>query len=230
MEEFLRFLATFEVWIYILVGGVALFYLRKVLIAWREWQGAIFGLEKESAQQHFSRVMTIFLLLLMLILAEFISVTFIMPGLPKTVALVTPTVDILAKPTLTLQASAALALITPTGSGIPTAVIVTTEGCTPGKIEWTFPKNGQQLKGIVTLKGTVNLPNLGFYKYEYSPAGSNSWTTIAANNQTKNDADLGGQWNTGQLTPGDYRLRLVVADSQNNILPACVVSIRITAP
>lgn len=230
MEEFFRFLTTYEVWIYILLGGVALFYLRKVLLAWREWQGAIFGLEKESGQRHFSNVMTVFLLLLMLVLAQFLAVTFVLPGMPKAVVLVTPTVDVLATPTATLRASAALAVITPTPGGIPTAAVVTTEGCSPGKIEWVFPKNGDQLKGIVTLKGTVNLPNLGFYKYEYSPAGSSVWTTIAANNQVKVNADLGGQWNTGQLTPGDYRLRLVVADSQNNILPACVVSIRISAP
>lgn len=230
MQEFLRFLATYEVWIYIVLGGVALFYLRKVLFAWREWQGAIFGLEKESAQRHFSSVMTVFLLLMMLILAQFLAVTFVLPGLPRTVALVTPTVDIITSPTATLRASAALAVITPTPGGIPTVAAVTAEGCSTGKIEWTFPKNGDQLKGIVTLKGTVNLPNLGFYKYEYSPAGSSNWTTIAANNQVKVNADLGGQWNTGQVTPGDYRLRLVVADSQNNILPACVVSIRISAP
>ena len=229
MEDLLRFLVTYEVWIYVLIGGVALINLQKVLSAWREWQGAIFGLERESAQRHFSSAMTIFMLLLMVALAEFLMVSFVAPAYPKSVVLATPTLDVLATPLATAQASAAL-LITPTPGGLPTIAAVTAEGCSPGKIEWSFPKAGEQLKGIVVLKGTVNIPNLGFYKYEYSPSATANWTTIAANNVVKVNADLGGQWNTGQLPPGDYKLRLVVADSQNNLLPACVISIRIVAP
>lgn len=235
MEELLKFFIAYEVWIYVLIGGVALIYLQKVLSAWREWQGALFGLEKESSQKKFSTSMTVFMLLLMVALAEFLMVSFIAPSYPKMASVATPTLNVVFSPTATSRAGQALAgqtltVITPTPGGLPTAVPVTTEGCSPGKVEWTFPKTGQQLQGIVSLKGTVNLPNLGFYKYEYNPAGNANWTTIAAGNQVKVAADLGGQWNTGQLTPGDYRLRLVVADSQNNVLPACVISIRIVAP
>lgn len=230
MEDLLRFLVTYEVWIYVLIGGVALINLQKVLTSWREWQGALFGLEKESAQRRFSAAMTVFMLLLMVALAEFLMVSFVAPAYPKTVALATPTVDVLATPQATQHTPVAAAFITPTPGGLPTVSAVTAEGCSPGKIEWTFPKAGEELKGIVILKGTVNIPNLGFYKYEYAPAATNTWTTIAANNVTRVNTDLGGQWNTGQLTPGDYKLRLVVADSQNNILPACVISIRIVAP
>ena len=39
-----------------------------------------------------------------------------------------------------------------------------------------------------------------------------------------------GNWDTTLLVPGDYLLRLVVADSQNQLLPACVVSVRVVAP
>lgn len=230
MEDLLRFLVTYEVWIYVLIGGAALINLQKVLSGWQEWRGAVFGLERENAQRRFSSAMTVFMLLMMVALAEFLLVSFVAPAYPQRIALATPTLDVLATAESTPRVTSAAVLITPTPGGLPTLAAVTAEGCSPGKIEWTFPKSGEQLKGIVVLKGTVNLPNLGFYKYEYAPAASNTWVTIAANNGIKINTDLGGQWNTGQLTPGDYKLRLVVADSQNNILPACVIPIRIAAP
>jgi hypothetical protein len=102
-------------------------------------------------------------------------------------------------------------------------------GCVAGTLEWTYPKNDGQLKGTETLKGTIQVPNLGFYKYEYSSAGSDNWVTIAAGNQKVTDKEL-GTWDTSQLVPGDYRLRLVVADNKNQALPACIISVRIISP
>jgi len=142
--------------------------------------------------------------------------------------LATPTIDLLATPTVTLPAGTRPAA-TATGLAI-TVATATSEGCKAGSIEWTYPKNGGQLKGTVILKGTVNVDNLGFYKYEFSQAGSTTWTTIAAGNTRLVDKDLGGQWNTANLVPGDYNLRLVVADNQNTLLPACVINIRIVSP
>jgi hypothetical protein len=81
----------------------------------------------------------------------------------------------------------------------------------------------------VELLGTVNIPNLGFYKYEFSEPGSDVWSTIAADNVAKVNGTI-GYWNTGQLTPGDYLLRLVVVDNQNNPFPACVIAVRVVAP
>ena len=55
------------------------------------------------------------------------------------------------------------------------------------------------------------------------------WSTIAAGN-TNIVNNILGNWDTTLLVPGDYLLRLVVADSQNQLLPACVVSVRVIAP
>ena len=80
------------------------------------------------------------------------------------------------------------------------------------------------------LKGTVNVENIGFYKYEFALMGSDTWTTIAAGNTIiKNDL-LGGAWDTSALVPGDYELRLVVNDNENNPLPACMIQVTIEAP
>jgi len=224
MDEILRFLVVYEAWIYGILAVGGLVYLRRVLHAVREWRGATFGLEKENARYRFSIAMTILLVFILLGAVEFLTVSFYFPTRVRSTVLATPTLDILATATVTLPAGTRPA-VTPTGLTTTLAVVIT-EGCTPSVIEWTFPKNGGELKGTVDLKGTVNVPNLGFYKYEYSPVGSKDWVTIAAGN-TKSFV---GAWNTAQLTPGDYRLRLVVADNQNTILPACVINIRIISP
>lgn len=243
MEDLLRFLETYEIWIYVLLGVFCLWYLRKVLVAWHEWRAAVFGLERETAQRHFSSAMTVMMLFIMIGLAQFLLISFVAPGMPQANIIATPTINYFTTPIATLSFTA-----TPEAQStgiIPTLAVSEQEGCVPGKLEWTFPKNGAQISGVVNLKGTIQIPNLGFYKYEYSSVGSNNWITIAAGNTNITDSALGsagntnitvsalgggGAWNTSQLVPGDYRLRLVAADNQNQALPACVINIRIVVP
>jgi hypothetical protein len=235
MDEILRYLVNYQAWIYAGLGIGGLIFLRRVLQATHEWRGASFGLEKENARYRFSISMTVLLVFFILAGIEFFMVSFFEPSRERSTFLATPTIDLLATSTATLPVGTKPA-VTPTGPVI-TQTPVITEGCTPGVIEWTFPKNGGELKGTVELRGTVTVPNLGFYKYEYSPVGSDVWTTIAAGNN--NEATpvshinklLGGKWDTTQVgATGDFRLRLVVTDNQNKVLPACVINIKITAP
>jgi hypothetical protein len=93
-------------------------------------------------------------------------------------------------------------------------------------LEITSPRPNSEVSGIVTLVGTVNLPNFGFYKYEVSLRGSEAWTTISASSETHNNEDL-GDLNTSILTPGDYLLRVVVLDNATQVIGTCVISIRI---
>jgi hypothetical protein len=233
MDEILRFLVNYEAWIYTILGVGGLINLRRVLQAVKEWRGASFGLEKENARYRFSISMTILLVFIVLAGIEFFLVSFLVPNRPQSTNLATPTLDLLATPTVTLPAGTRVAA-TPTGVS-RTEVPVDQTGCTPGVVEWLYPTEGGELQGTVVLKGIINVPTIGFYKYEYSPVGSDTWVTIAAGNEkaTKepgHENELGGAWNTAQLPTGDYRLRLVVYDSQNNALPACEINIRIISP
>jgi len=227
MEEILRFLVNYEAWIYVILGVGGLINLRRVLQAVNEWRGAAFGLEKENARYRFSISMTILLVFFLLGGIEFFLVSFIVPNRPRSTVLATPTLDLLATPTVTLVAGRQ-PVATPTGlMGTPLPALK--EGCTPGSVEWISPQDGDEVKGTVVLKGIVNVAAMGFYKYEYSSVGSDTWFTIAAQNQIGQDNEL-GQWNTSSLPGGDYRLRLVVYDNQNQALPACVITIRVTSP
>lgn len=230
MEELLAFLEKYEVWIYFLLGIIAFVYFQKLISAWREWQGTVFGLERESAQRRFSTSLTILILLVLFVAVEFVIVSFVAPSYPKLASLATPTLDVLATPTVTLPEAIAGEKASITQETTVTVTVVTLqEGCISGQIEWTYPKPGDTISATVELKGTVNVPNLGYYKYEYSKPGEDVWKPIAAGNQAKVDGQI-GFWNTSQVEQGDYLLRLVVADNQNNLFPACKIPVRVVRP
>lgn len=227
MEVLLPFLQKYEVWIYLLLGLIAFVWFQKLIIAWQQWQGTVFGLEREIAQRRFSTALTILALLIVLVLMEFVIVSFVVPEYPQLANLPTPTLDLLATPTATLPSL--ISAVTMVATEGPTATPVDQpiqEGCVPGQIEWIVPKSGDEVTATVELIGTVNVPNLGYYKYEYAEAGSDIWNSIAAGNQPKVEGVI-GYWNTTGQPSGDYRLRLVVEDNAQNVFPACVISIKV---
>jgi hypothetical protein len=210
MSEILDFLAKYEVWIYFLTGGIALVNLRKVLLALEERRAAVFGLERENANRQLAAAGSMVGIMILFALAEFTLVTFVSPFLPQTKPLTTPTLDLLATPTVTLSIS----------SGIQESTGI------PGQLEFTNVEPGQEFNGTIRLEGTTNVPGFGFYKYEYGQPGMENWVTIAAGNEIKVAAEI-GTWNISQLPQGDYELRLVVVNQNNESLPPCIVPIRI---
>ena len=109
---------------------------------------------------------------------------------------------------------------------IAAASVAGSQGCVPGELEITSPKPGEEISGTITLVGTVDLPNFGFYKYEVALRGSDIWSTISAQSETKKNEDL-GILNTTVLTPGDYLLRVVVLDNSTQVIGTCIITIRI---
>jgi len=240
MKDILKFLEDVQVWIYVLLGSASVIPVRELLRSWKELRSSVFGLEREKAQHSLSISLTVVILLAMLAAAEFVLVTFVAPEVSMRSSLATPTMDLLAAPTLFVQENAeplqeeagaeaqAVQLTTPPA---------TTESCITGVIEWISPVSGEDVSGRVELVGVINVDNLGFFKYEFSQPGSAVWSTIAAGNedslQIPEDSTMKqftGIWNTEQLVPGDYLLRLVVTDNQNQLLPICVVPVRVITP
>jgi hypothetical protein len=236
MEEILRFLEKYEAWVYIISGGVALIWVRKMMSAWRDLRNAVFGLEREIANRRFASAMSVIALLILFNAVEFILVSFVTPGLPSIEPLLTPTLSAGSTQVLpTAIAADGTQLAPSTTQAAPAALEVNgtpaagSDGCKPGQIEWLSPKPDEEISGSVKLEGTVNLDNFGFYKYEYSQSGSETWTTIAAGSEKKIEGEL-GTWNTSVMPVGDYLLRLVVVDNQNQPYAPCVLPVTITAP
>lgn len=228
MNEIIRFLKNYEILIYIVLGTLAVWQIRKFLLAWEELRSAAFGLEKESAQSRLNSAAVVLVVLLAMTVAEYGLVTYLAPTIPDAQPLPTPTLDLLATPTTTLlpPAEGAEPTLQPTEASGGTPGI---SGCRPGEVMITSPEPEATVSGIIEIEGTVDIPDFGFYKFEIAPADSQNWLTIQASDLPAVEEQL-GFWDTTQLEPGDYQLRLVVTDNQGTELDPCEVSLYVEAP
>jgi hypothetical protein len=224
MSDLLKFLAEYEVLIYIVLAIGGMFSFRWLFRSWREWRVAVFSLEREFSLRRLGRSALISFLIVFFFCVEFSMASFVIPGLPADFFLATTTLDLISSPTGTLSAE----FMTQFAGQAQTPVQQNATGCLPGQIELTFPEPGAEIKGVIELTGTVDIPNFGFYKYEVAPSGSDTWATIAAGRTVIANSSL-GRWDTTALTPGDYQLRLVVIDNQGTSLPPCVVPVEVTS-
>lgn len=231
MEEALRFFKAYEVWIYLILAIGGLVYIRKFIVAWEELRGAAFGLERESAQSRLNQSATMIVFLLIIAVAEFYLVSFIAPTIPGANPLLTPTLDLLATSTATLPIETSGPETTQMleATVLPTETVPVGEGCVPDQVMLTQPENGEEISGVVTLVGTADIENFGFYKYEVARPGETIWLTIQAGRTIVQEGDL-GQWDTRTLDSGDYSLRLVVTDNEGNSREPCVIQVRVNNP
>lgn len=225
METVYRFLATYEGLIYILLALSGLFAFRWLWKSWRELHESVFGLEREFAMRRLSQALVVSLLILIMFFGELFLASFVVPSLPSTDLLVTPTLDILNQTEGARSGNPAILLT----ELLPASDTSSTSGCIPDQLIITSPELGQEVSGTVTLVGTVDIANFGFYKYEVSPQGAETWATISAGREIVQNGDV-GFWDTTTLTPGDYQLRLLVTDSQGQSYPPCIISVRVSAP
>lgn len=223
MIEFLRYLRDVEYLVYFILGGLAVWQLRNFYLAWEELRAAAFGLERETAQTRLNRSAALLVVLLFLTAAEFGLVSFIIPAVPGVDPIPTSTIDLLATPTTTVAPETVVAPTATLITGQPGTPFVQ-EGCVPGEVMITFPENNSVVSGIVEIEGTANIEDFGFYKFEISPANSDTWQTIQAGDDPKVDEVL-GFWATNQLEPGNYSLRLVVLDNQGIQRDPCRVDL-----
>jgi hypothetical protein len=232
-EEALGFARTFEIWIYLVLGLGGIIYLRKFALAWQELQGSAFGLEREGAQLRLNTAASALVLLLTMAVVEFILVSFIAPAFPGAMPLPTPTLNLLASPTVALPAGAIAAPETPgavtPSPELPTLLEVTSGGCVPGQVAITMPKDGEEVSGITPIVGSATIPDFGFYKFEIKRPEESTWLTIQAGNTPQIDNKL-GDWDTTRLAPGEYQLALVVVDNEARASAPCVVLVRVARP
>jgi len=217
MAEIFRFLKVSETYIYILLSAVGFIYIRRFINAMMENRLATFGLEKDRARRQMVSAVSIGILLSFIAIAEFTFVT-IGTNNPGGIGL---------QPTPTINISRTATPIT--GAGYSGASqgdsLLSLPQCQVGKVEWIYPAEGDTIHGKVEVKGTTNIENFGFYKYEYSQDNI-QWTPLLVGTAIVTNNTL-GVWDTSLLTPGDYYLRLVVYDNQENAQSPCVVRISV---
>lgn len=220
MGSLYRLLETYSPLIYIALAIMGLYAFRRMWNTWREWHNAVYTLEREFALQRLSKATAFGFVVLLLFFSEFYVSTFIVPSLPAADVMVTPTLDLLAEPMESASGDGVVPVVTPEAqSGM--------NGCTPEQIMLTSPEPGEEISGTVTLNGTADVPNFGFYKYEIAPLGTTTWTTISAGDKPIQDGEL-GKWDTTAITNGDYFLQLVILDNVGQTLEPCVIAVRVT--
>ena len=236
MVEAIRFLREYEIWIYVVAGAIAVWQVGKFILAWQELGKAAFGLERENSQYKLNTAAALLVLMLLTVVGEFMVVSFVAPAVPGAIPIPTPTLYLLATPSITLPPP------TPTlsGTGQPggtaqsggtpqPAAVPEQSQCVAGQVIISEPKDGEEISDIVTLKGTASIPNFGFFKYEVARPGDSAWLTIGGGRNPVVEGKL-GDWDTTTRVPGEYLLRLVVTDNEGNYLPACVIRVRIAPP
>jgi len=228
MEQALQFFRNYEIWIYVILGVLALWQVRKFALAWDELRGAFFGLEREAAQSRVNAAATMVVILILMAVAEFTLVTFVIPTVPGANPLPTSTLDLLATPTTTLPAPTQNPNETPGITPTP-GEVAAAEGCLAGQVNLTSPLNGNRVSGSVTVRGSADIPNFGFYTLQIAHPGDPIWLPILVGQQAiKNDAL--GTWETSTLTPGEYMLKLVVTDNVGAVLTPCSIQVTVEPP
>ena len=226
MEKVLQFLKSSEIYIYIILSILAMWWIRKFALAWNEVRATYFGMEREAAQGRLNQAATMLVLIIITAVVEFALVSIVIPSFPGAIPRPTATLDLLATPTTTLVVTTV-----PGEEGGPTptpAELPAAEGCTPGQINLTGPLNGDLVTGAISIYGTANIPNFGFYTYEIARPGESVWLPVQVGRQPVVN-DVLGVWDTVALTPGDYMLRLVVTDNMGTALTPCAIQIRVAA-
>ncbi len=224
MQAVIKFLASLEVPIYLILGVVAVIYLRRLTIALDERRSAVFGLEREAAQRRVTAAVTVLILVGLLTVGEFSVATFLAPEIEEQAIYATPTVTPVPE---TATPGPVPTDATPTFTPYPQAVITDVPSdCQAGILEITNPEHRSEVSGVVTIEGSANTPNFGSYKYEYSTWEHKTWQTIAAGGEVRVNQNL-GNWYTSALVPGDYLLRLIALDNNGNESGSCVVAVRV---
>lgn len=211
MGALLALLVRWEAWIYGGLGALALVCLSLFWAAYRRADRTPFGLEKDAARRLQNAALAGLFSLGLLAAAVF--------GLNRYAAL--PNAPVLAGTPGPNPSAPPAATATPILGGGP--LQVDSSGCANPAITLTQPTAGQQLSGVVEIKGTANPPNFAFYQVEISGAATNgAWVTLAVGNVPKINALLGA-FDTTPYLPGQYAFRLVVTDNVGQAAPPCVI-------
>jgi len=213
MEEALLLIASLQGWIYVLLLLSGLVYLRLALKWHSEVRNSQFGLEREQAGSKRSRAAGMLILILAAAVATFVISTFLVPQIPASPqATAIPTISLLEPEAV--QGSSTDPPGTPSGAGC------LNEGATISS-----STSGEEIRGLVEVVGTADIPNFAFYKIEIRPSEPSSiWQVITAGTDTLTEEML-GMWDTSLVENGVYLLQLVVTDTVGNAPLPCTIEI-----
>jgi len=242
MLEFLRPIVIFDTWLYIILGLIAIFFLRLMWLARRDRSRSIFSLERENASVRMVRAFAGFTIVLVLMLGVYylsLVTPTIVPPPPDTP---TPTPIIALPPTPTSPPL----LPTPTSTATPEPRIAPTVAAiedtpvppTPDTAQGQAPNcpnpaanifrpgDGACVVGVVQILGAAAIDNFDYYKFEFQDPATNNWVFVSRFDNPVPSGVL-GSWNSDTVPPGEYSFRLVVVDKTGNFPEPCVIRLQV---
>ena len=238
MTVLVKLIADYAIWLYLLVGLVAVFFLRAYTVARHERENSIFTLERESATGRMVQAIIGFLVTLIIIGGIFYTSQTLVEEIPLPEASPTPTVLVVLPPSPTPPPL--LPTPTPTGTPRPRPTLVVAQTLTPTVetpavvrahcpnpgVNIAQPGNGAAAAGVIQVVGSANIPDFWYYKFEFRPSGADAWTFIQRFDTPINGGILTA-WDTRTVASGSYELRLVVVDKTGNYPEPCILQLSI---
>ncbi|MEA3345530.1 MAG: hypothetical protein U9Q78_04700 [Chloroflexota bacterium] len=228
MLVLLQLVEEYDLWLYGLCALVFLFYIRIAWRARRERASAFFGLEKEMATSHLLRGLSgAFLCCLaaggIYYVSNHLAPEFELPeaqGAEPTIVIPTPIPSPTPGPPTSPPPTRRPRVVhtvksTSTPSATATPEILPPSCPNPGA-QLTAPGVNQVLQGPVQVKGTANLQDFDYYKFEFRAAGSEAeWAFLQRQDKPVVNGVL-GTWDVSALPSGEYEFRLVVVRKDGN--------------
>lgn len=239
MSTLVQFLVKTELVIYVLAAIFIFFSIRGLVVASQIRRVAVFGLEREAAQQRASRSLGTIVAFILLSGGVYIITHIVAPNMSQTVMEPTPTplIFVTQAPTPT-EAQLLYPTITAT-PGLPPGAVVGTpspspaasaNGCEIVGARITEPVPGQGVSGQVTVMGQTNILDFAQYKFEIKgPSTNGAWVVVGTFNVLVVDGFL-GTWDSTSLIPGNYTLRLVISRLDGSFPTPCEVPIVVGNP
>ena len=216
MTDSVFLIARYQTWIYSLLGLIVLFYLSQLWQAHRILGQTPFGLEKEAA---LSRRNTAGIMLVVLAILIF-SVWFVRDYVVPTLA-AHPTPDPAFQPTPFLSPTPIFGETGP--------LVVDSSGCDNPNATLIDPQPDTRISGSYEVRGTANIANFAFYKFEISGSPTNGmWVPLYVGNKPVVGGPL-GIFDASTHAAGRYAFRLVVMDNTGQSPPPCVVPVTLVA-
>jgi hypothetical protein len=236
MLTFLTFLRDYEMVFYYILGLVALWYLYRFLVAQFHLMKTTFGLERELFSGQRNGAIGRLFLILLAVSGIFLGVNY---GLPE------------AERAERLKVEAG-AVDLPTVTPTPTRFElfgVDVSGCSNPKATILQPKPGDAVTGTIDILIVADIPDFAYFLLELgTPDVPDVWKTLFGENLIDTPAAPDGtpvpdahipateeepfvwSWNSSNVPPGVYHLRLTVFAMDQEYPAPCVVPIQVLAP
>lgn len=230
MIVLLQLIRKYDLWLYGLCGLVCLFYLRRAWHARQTLAASFFSLEKEVATSQLLRSLGGALFCCLFVGSIYYVTRYLAPALelpevlraePTPILIPTPIpTPTPGPPTSGLAPTATRRIVRPV-LPTPTPPVTSTPeimppSCPDPGAQLTAPGVNQVLHGLVQVRGTAQIADFDYYKFEFRGAGLESeWAFLQRHDEPVVEGLL-GTWDVSMLPNGEYEFRLVVVRRDGN--------------